>query len=229
VRDVEVGVEAQLAEPAADLRDRRQQLVAQQPERRLQRLGGPEQLLLARLPLAADRRRASSANGDGVLHRAAVGALRVGEHEPRRARVIATCSSRRISPWRGLACRRERLLEQRVRDRLERALARAGHARAPSARARRRARTRALGRVHRHHLHAARALAGRASSSRRPGVGDRGDRARELARRGLRRAAHVGGASSANLARLRSRSTTSVEAANSSWRRRPSRSTSRCT
>ena len=66
VRDVEVGVEAQLAEPPADLRDRRQQLVAQQPERRLQRLGrarrAPPRAAPTRRATAA---RASSANGDG--------------------------------------------------------------------------------------------------------------------------------------------------------------------
>src|SRR5687767_15228059 len=42
VGDVEVGVEAQLAEPPADLRDGRQQLVAQEPERRLERLRSEE-------------------------------------------------------------------------------------------------------------------------------------------------------------------------------------------
>ena len=98
VRDVEVGVEAQLAEPAADLRDRRQQLVAQQPERRLQRLGRAEELLLARLPLARrpprapPRRTATAAaprRGRSARDRRARAAAR--------ARDIATCSSRRIS------------------------------------------------------------------------------------------------------------------------------------
>ena len=50
----------------------------------------------------------------------------------------------------------------------------------------------ALGVVHRHHPHAARALGAGRLLLAQPGVGDRGDRARELARRRLRRAAHVG-------------------------------------
>src|SRR5262249_30670548 len=76
VRDVEVGVEAQLAEAPADLRDGRQQLVAQQPERRLQRLGGAEQLLLALLPRRAGRRARLLQERRGLLARAALGALR---------------------------------------------------------------------------------------------------------------------------------------------------------
>src|ERR671927_358234 len=48
-------------EPAADLRHRGEQLVAEQPERRLQRLGGTEELLLAGLPLGAQR-------DPGLLH-----------------------------------------------------------------------------------------------------------------------------------------------------------------
>ena len=145
VRDVEVGVEAQLAEPAADLRDRGQQLVAQQPERRLQRLGGPEQLLLARLPLAADRRARLLGERRRLLRRAALGRLRVGEHEPpprarHRRRAAAAASRRRAA---ALESGGSGLLEQRVGDRLERAPPRPGHARAPSARARRRGRTRA--------------------------------------------------------------------------------------
>ncbi len=51
----------------------------------------------------------------------------------------------------------------------------------------------ALGRVHGHHLHPARVLAGGRLLLAQPGVGDRRDRARELARGGLRRPAHVGG------------------------------------
>ena len=45
----------------------------------------------------------------------------------------------------------------------------------------------ALGRVHRHHLHADRAVAGHRLLLAQPGLGDRGDRAGELARGGLRR------------------------------------------
>ena len=130
VRDVEVGVEAQLAEPPADLRDRGQQLVAQQPERRLQRLRGPEQLLLALLPLAADSRPRLLGERRRMLHRAAVGALGVGEHQPRaRARHRDVQQPPHRVAVRRLGVGRERLLEQGVRDRLERALARAGHPR----------------------------------------------------------------------------------------------------
>jgi hypothetical protein len=96
VRDVEIGVEAQLAEPAAHLGDRREKLVAQQPERRLQGLGGPEELLLSRLPI---RRGLAQLLGEGrrLLVGAAVGALGVGEDHRLRARVVATLNSRRIS------------------------------------------------------------------------------------------------------------------------------------
>ena len=58
------------------------QLVAQHPERGLQRLRGPEELLVALLPLAARRRARLLGERRRVLDGAAVGALRVGEHEP---------------------------------------------------------------------------------------------------------------------------------------------------
>ena len=54
VGDVEVGVEAHLAQAPADARDRLEHLVAQDPVRRVQALGRAEELLLAGLPLAAD-------------------------------------------------------------------------------------------------------------------------------------------------------------------------------
>ncbi len=157
VRDVEVGVEAQLAEPAADLRDGRQQLVAQQPERRLQRLGGPEQLLLARLPLAADRRPRLLGERRRLLRRAAVGALRVGEHEPpARARHRDVQQPPHLGGVRRARERRDGLLEQRVGDRLERLPPRAGHPRAHQAEHVDVVELVALGVVHRHHPHAAR-------------------------------------------------------------------------
>ncbi len=142
VRDVEVGVEAHLPEPPADLGDRGEQLVAQDPERGLQRLGGPEQLLLARLPCAADRLARLLGERRRVLRGAAVGLLRVGEHEPlARARHRDVQQPPHPVGVRRLGVGRERLLEQRVRDRLQRPLARAGHPRRPSARARTRGRT----------------------------------------------------------------------------------------
>ena len=162
VRDVEVGVEAQLAEPPADLGDRGQQLVAQQPERRLERLGGPEQLLLLVLPLAADRRARLLGERRGRLGGAALRALGVGEHEP-----LAGARHRDVHepPHPGdveaLGVGRERLLEQRVRDRLQRAPARAGHARGHQAEHVHVVELEPLGGVHGHHLHAGGPVAAR--------------------------------------------------------------------
>ena len=138
--------------------------------------------------------RASSANGDGVLRRAALGRLRVGEHEPPpRARHRHVQQPPHLGDVRRLGVGRQRLLEQRVGDRLERAPARAGHARAHQAEHVDVVELEALGRVHRHHLHADRAVAGHRLLLAQPGLGDRGDRAGELARGRLRRAADVGG------------------------------------
>ena len=103
VRDVEVGVEAQLAEPPADLRDRGQQLVAQQPERRLQRLGRartapprapptrrrPRRAPPRRTATAAARRRARCAPG----RRARAAAARASS-----PRAAAAASRRRARP-----------------------------------------------------------------------------------------------------------------------------------
>ena len=194
VRDVEVGVEAQLAEPPADLGDGRQQLVAQQPERRLQRLGRAEQLLLARLPLAADRGARLLRERRRLLRRAAVRALRVGEHEPRpRARHRDVREPPHLGGVRGPRRPRDGLLEQRVRDRLEVLPPRTRHPGAHQPEHVDVLELVALGVVHRHHAHAARPLgAGRLFLSQ-AGVGDGRDRARELARGGLRRAAGVVG------------------------------------
>ena len=194
MRDVEVGVEAQLAEPPADLRDRRQQLVAQQPERRLQRLGRAEELLLARLPLARDRRPRLLGERRRLLGRAAVGPLGVGEHEPPpRARHRHVQQPPHLGGVRRARQRRDGLLDQRVRDRLERLPPRAGHARAHQPEHVDVVELVPLGVVHRHHAHAARGLAVAGLLLAQPGVGDGRDRAGELARGGLRRAAHVGG------------------------------------
>ena len=53
VGDVEVGVEAQLAQARPQAGDIGEELVAALAEHRLERLGGPEELLLAGLPLRA--------------------------------------------------------------------------------------------------------------------------------------------------------------------------------
>ena len=55
VSDVEVGVEAQLAEPRAQPGDVGEELVAALAEHRLECLGGAEQLLLAGLPRRVER------------------------------------------------------------------------------------------------------------------------------------------------------------------------------
>ena len=194
VRDVQVGVEAQLAEPPADLRDRRQQLVAQEPERGLQRLrpartAPPRAPPTRRRPRPAPPRRTATAaaprRGPSSPGRRARAASAPGS-SPRAA---AAASRRRAS---ARDARRHGLLEQRVGDRLQGLPPRPGHPRAHQARARRRARTRGPSR----RASSSRARRGRprgsvASSSRRPGVGHGGDRARELPRRGLRRAPHV--------------------------------------
>ena len=166
-------------------RDGLQQLVAQHPERRVQRLGRPEQLLLALLPLPPpSAARASSANGDGGCS-----APRSRARRRRRARAAcARASSRRAA---GAASRRRArraspaaAAPSAARRGSARARAGARPACAPTAgRARRRARTRGPWRVHRHHRarRAALAVAGRLLLAQ-PGVGDRGDGARELAR-----------------------------------------------
>jgi hypothetical protein len=73
VRDVEIRVEAQLAEPPADLRDRGEELVAQQPEGRLERLGRPKSSS-SRSSHAADRL-ARASQRRGTVRAAAVASL----------------------------------------------------------------------------------------------------------------------------------------------------------
>ena len=60
----------------------------------------------------------------------------------------------------------------------------------------------ALGRVHAHHLHAARAVGRLRLLLAQAGLGDGGDRAGEVARRRLRRAARVGGRELAELGQV---------------------------
>ena len=136
VRDVEVGVEAQLAEAPADLRDRRQQLVAQRRNVDVQRLRRPEQLLLARPPTnrrprpAPPRRTATAA------------APRRGPSAPgRRARARRARASSRRAASRRISARVRRAVQSggtaslisSVRDRLEQPAPRARHARAHQA------------------------------------------------------------------------------------------------
>ena len=55
MRDIEVRVEAQLAEPSAGPDRPFEQLVAEQTVGRLERLGRPEQLLVAIFPAGSER------------------------------------------------------------------------------------------------------------------------------------------------------------------------------
>ena len=101
VRDVEVGVEAQLAQPPAGARGPLQQLVAQQAVGGVQRLGGAEQLLLALLPHGAEQRRAPSrappAGPAAPRDRRRGGTTAPGAT---RARLRATYSSWASATWR---------------------------------------------------------------------------------------------------------------------------------
>ena len=128
--DVEVGVEAQLAEALADPRDVLEQLVAQRLERRVQRLLGPEELLLEHLPLGTERRPRLLGERRRRLRDAGRGERRVGEHEAARG---ARHRDVQQPPHRGdvggAVVGAERLLEQRVGHRLARAQARARHPR----------------------------------------------------------------------------------------------------
>ena len=130
VGDVEVGVEAQLAEALADPRDVLEQLVAQRLERRVQRLLGTEQLLLEHLPLGAERGPRLLGERRRRLRDAARGQRRVGQHEAARGarhRDVQQPPHRRHVG--GAVVGPERLLQQRVGHRLARAQARAGHPR----------------------------------------------------------------------------------------------------
>ena len=194
VRDVEVGVQAQLAEPLADAGDVGQQLVAQRLERRVQRLLGPEQLLLEHLPLGADGGARLLGEGRRRLRDAARRARRVGEHEPaRRARHRDVHQAPHRRDVRGAVVGAERLLEQRVGDRLARPQARAGHPRRCQPEHEDPVQIAARGRVERHQLHGAVGRRGvGAVLVAQAGVGDGGGIAREVARRRVRSALRIG-------------------------------------
>ena len=89
--DVEVGVEAQLAQARAEARDVGEELVAALAEHRVERLGGPEQLLLAGLPLRAQGdARLLGERGRRALDAARRSVAAWQSTSERAARVIAT-------------------------------------------------------------------------------------------------------------------------------------------
>ena len=192
MRDVEVGVEAQLAEPPAGAHRPLEQLVAEQPVGRVERLGGAEQLLLLVLPLAADRFARRLGERRRRERGAAVVDARVAEHHPGPGAGDRPRRARGAAPPPRWSCSAATSGEQqRVGDRLRRAEPRAppcrpehvhvvGLERDRTRRARRPGPPRAPARSG-------------SSCSRSPGVGDGGDRAREFTRRRLRRAPRVRG------------------------------------
>ena len=193
VGDVEVGVEAQLAEPrrrrarpgraarrassgtsSAASRRARTAPPRAPPTRRRPRRAPPRRTATAAAPRrgpSAAGTRARAARARASSRRAAAGASR------RRARRACPAAARSLSSASGIGSIARR--------------------RAPGIRAacspstKTWSNSRPRGRVHRQHLHGARrGASATASSSRSPGLGHRGDVAGELARRGLRRAAH---------------------------------------
>jgi len=94
--DVEVGVEAQLAEASADAGDRLQQLSRAARKLACRLLSRSEQLLRARLPLDAEGAARSSANAKAAAPLRLPSARRTRARGVRAPRVIATCTSRRI-------------------------------------------------------------------------------------------------------------------------------------
>ena len=177
-----------------------EQLVAHHPEGRVQALGRAEQLLLEHLLLARpSAARASSKNGDGRARarRRARAGLGPGQHEP-----LARARHRHVQQPAHLAlvglalgARRGRRSFSSASGTASAAPARGpGHARGRQPEHQHVVELAPLGRVHRHHAHGARrARGGAASSSRQPGLGDRGHVAGEVARRAPRLAAHEGG------------------------------------
>ena len=130
VGDVEVGVQAQLAQAPGGARDGAQQLVAQRGEGGVQRLVGAEELLGALLPRRLQRGARLLQEGRGVLQGAADRALGVAEDEPlARAGHRDVQQPAHVVDVLGARVGRELLVQQRVGDRLGHAPARAGHAR----------------------------------------------------------------------------------------------------
>ena len=197
--DVEVGVQPQLAQPRADLLNVAQQLVAQLADRRVQRLVGAEELLLEVLPLRAQRRARLLGKRRRMLRRAALGVRRVGQHQPlagaghpdvehaphlRDVLLAGVRSAGAVRP-----------LQQLRGDRLDQHPPRPRHPRGLQPADEDVVELQPLGGVHRQHGDRVVArwravlVLGVADPAR---LGHRRQPARELARRRLRRAPHVG-------------------------------------
>ena len=230
VRDVEVGVEAQLAEPAAGPRRPLEQLVAQQPVGRVERLGRAEQLLLALLPLALERRARledEAATARAPAPRSLV--ARVGQHDPRArpgdrdVEQLRAARASRSAPVSGGSI----LAQQRIGDPLRR-----GHRRARRAGP---THVDVLGLERRRRRSSASTWTAGAGAAPAPPARAAPKSATAAIERANSRGVACGArrtyaeASSPKRASARSRSTTSAWAANSCWRRSPSRSIRRWT
>ena len=196
VGDVEVGVEPQLAQARAHPRQRAQEVVAQRDEGGVEGLVGAEELLLAVVPLGAERRPRLLGEGGRGLHGARVRVGRVGQDEP-----LVGARHRQVQQPPHLVdvhrarVGRQGLVQQRVGDRLGAAPAGARHSRGVQAADEDVAEGRPAGGVHGQHRHRARVdpVLRLGLVVLQPGLGHRGDVAREVARGRLRRAADVGG------------------------------------
>ena len=191
---VEVGVEPHLAQAPANAGHRVEQLVAHDPEGRVEALGRSEQLLLEHLLLRFERRARLLVERRRLGRGARRAALGPGQDEP-----LARARHRHVQqPAHLVVVRltavgvRERLLEQRI-----------GHLVVPAARGTRHPAGRQsehehvvelepLGGVHGHHAHGRRGRRRHGLLLAQPGLGDRRQVAGELARSAVRLAAHVG-------------------------------------
>ncbi len=127
MRYVEVGVEAQLSETAADPSNRLQQLVARSAKARVNALRRTEQLLSTRLPFRAQRAPGLLGERRWRLRRARARALDVGEHEScARAGHGHVHQPAHLCNMGVARICRQLLGEQRIGDRLDRTGARSG-------------------------------------------------------------------------------------------------------
>ncbi len=198
VRDVQVGVEAQLAQRLAHARHVAQQVVAQGPEGGVHGFRGAEELLVAVLPCAVQRGASVLDEGRGRLGGAALGVLREGQHHalaPAGHGHVQQAAHPRLVG--GAVVGGQVRGQQLVGDRLDGGVAGAGHPRGVQPEDEHVIELERGRGVHRRQAHPARAGArlrrGAGLLLAQPGVADGGQVAGELARRGLGGAAHVGG------------------------------------